>query len=185
MEPLPESISSSLDVSCENCKTQNLPDKKFCSQCSFPFGGTEDEKRSFRLLVSSRKRFLSDANDKIKSAKYTIYILAGLFFVFGLIAGVVNDDIPTLVVNLFICLLYLIFAAWSTKNPFGAILTAFIVYATVQVANAFLDPATLASGFIIKIFIIAAFIKGIRSAQEAQGYLKELEKLKAAPIGNQ
>src|SRR5687768_7276608 len=121
MEPLSESILSSPDVNCENCTTQNPGDKKFCSQCSFPIGGTEDEKRNFRLLVSSRKRLLSDASDKIKSAKYAIYILAGIFFIFGLIAGLVNDDIPTLVANLCLCMLYLIFAAWSSKNPFGAI----------------------------------------------------------------
>lgn len=184
MDPLSESIHLSPDVTCENCTAQNAIDKKFCSQCSFPIGGSEEEQRNFRLLVSSRKRLLGDANDKIKSAKYAIYVLAGIFFIFGLIAGLVNDDIPTLTVNLFLCILYLIFATWSTKNPFGAILTAFIVYITVQVVNAFVDPATLASGVIIKIFVIAAFVKGIRSAQEGQGYLKELEKLNAVPVDN-
>lgn len=184
MEPLSESSIMSPDVSCENCTTQNPWNKKFCSQCSFPIGGTDEEKRNFRLLVSSRKRLLSDANDKIKGAKTAIYILAGIFFVFGVIAGLVNEDFPTLVVNLCLCILFLIFAAWSTKNPFGAILTAFMVYLTVQVVNAFVDPVTIVSGIIIKIFVIAAFIKGIRSAQEGQGYLKELEKLKAVPVDN-
>ncbi|HEU4861400.1 MAG TPA: hypothetical protein VFT15_16255 [Chitinophagaceae bacterium] len=184
MEFLPESGALSPDVSCENCTTQNPGNRKFCSQCSFPIGGTDDEQRSFRLLVSSRKRLLGDANDKIKGAKTAIYILAGIFFVFGGIAGLVNDDVPTLVVNLCLCILFLIFAAWSTKNPFGAILTAFMVYLTVQVVNAFVDPVSIFSGLIIKIFVIAAFIKGIRSAQEGQGYLKELEKLKAVPVDN-
>ena len=181
MEPLAESHPSP-DVSCENCSTKNPGEKKFCSHCSFPIAGDDEEKQRFRLLVSSRKRLLSDANDKIKSAKTAIYILAGVFFVFGGIAGLANDDIPTLIVNLSLCILFLIFAAWSTTNPFGAILTAFLVYLTVQVTNAFVDPATIASGFIIKIFVIVAFVKGIRSAQEGRGYLKELEKLSAVPV---
>ena len=42
--------------------------------------------------------------------------------------------------------------------------------------------ATIFSGIILKIFIITALVKGIRSAQEAQKYLSELEKLKAAPV---
>jgi hypothetical protein len=185
MDPFAEPVFSiSPDVTCENCSTQNPVEKKFCSQCSFPVGGTEDEQRSFRLMVSSRKRLLSDASDKIKSAKYTIYILAGIFFLVAGIAGWANEDIPTLVVNLCLCLLYLIFAAWCTKNPFGAILTAFIVYITILVINFFVDPSTLISGIIIKIFVIAAFVKGIRSAQEGQGYLKELQKLNAAPVDN-
>jgi hypothetical protein len=32
-------------------------------------GGTEDEKRNFRLLMSSRKRLLSDASDKNKKVQ--------------------------------------------------------------------------------------------------------------------
>jgi hypothetical protein len=184
MNPFPEPVAPLPDVSCENCTTKNPGDQKFCSQCSFPIGGTEDEQRSFRLLVSSRRRLLSDAKDKIKSARYTIYILAGIFFIVAGVAGLANDDIPTLVVNLCLCLLYLIFAAWCTKNPFGAILTAFIVYVTILVINFFVDPASIISGIIIKVFVIAAFIKGIRSAQEGQGYLKELEKLNAVPVDN-
>jgi len=186
MEYLHElAASQSAFSACDNCKAENSSDKKFCPGCSFPVGGTEEEQRSFRLLVSSRKRMLSDANDKIKSAKYIIYFLAGIFFVFGLLAGFLNDDFPTLVINLFMCILYLIFAAWSTKNPFGAILTAFIVYITLQVVNAFVEPTSLASGIIIKIFVVAALVKGIRSARDAQEYLKELEKFKAAPVGNE
>lgn len=169
---------------CENCNASNDPSKKFCSQCSFPIGGTEEEKYSFRLLISSRKRLLSDAHDKVKSAKTAIYVLAGLFFVFGLIIGFAGDDFPAMIVNLFLCVIYLVLAVWSGKNPFGAILTAFIIYATVQVVNLFLDPSTLFQGLIIKVFVIIAFVKGIRSAHEAQGFLKELEKLKAAPVGS-
>jgi hypothetical protein len=169
-------------VSCQNCQASNDHYKKYCSQCSFPIGGNEDEQRSFRLIVSSRKRLLSDAHDKIKSAKTIIYVLGGVFVVFGLVTGFVLDDFYTMVVNLVLSLVFFILAAWSQQNPFGAILTAFIIYLTVHITNAFVDPATIAQGIIIKIFFIAAFVKGIRSAQEAQGYLKELEKLKAAPV---
>jgi hypothetical protein len=181
MDSLPEPVNY---ITCENCSTQNASDKKFCSQCSFPIGGSEEEQRSFRLLVSSRKRLLNDAQDKIKSAKTAIYFLAVIFFIVGLIAGIANDDVPTLVVNFFLCVLYLIFAAWCSRSPFGAILTAFIVYATLQVVNAFLDPTSIASGLIIKVFIVIALIKGIRSAQEGQGYLKDLERLNAVPVDN-
>lgn len=177
--------SNEMAVTCENCGTVGETTKKFCSKCSFPTGGTEEEKTSFRLLVSSRKRFLEVANDKTKRAKIVIYILAGIFFVFGLVIGFLSDDFETMIVNLFLSVLFLVLAAWSNRNPFGAILTAFIIYLTIQVANVFIDPATLLQGIIIKIVVIAAFVKGIRSANEAQGYLKELEKLKAIPVDNE
>ncbi|HKZ36239.1 MAG TPA: hypothetical protein VJ184_01220 [Chryseolinea sp.] len=44
---------------------------------------------------------------------------------------------------------------------------------------------SIASGIIIKIFFVAALVKGIRSARESQEYLKELGKFKAAPVGNE
>jgi|SRR5688572_16838244 len=180
---LPAPLASALV--CENCKAENPVEKKFCSKCSYPIGGTAEEQQSFRLLVSSRKRLLSDAQDKMKSAKTTIYILAAVFFGVGLFVGLYNEDVPTAVAYLVMSVLYLIFAAWATNNPFGAILTAFLVYVTMHVANAFVDPATLFHGLIIKIVIIIAFVKGIRSARDAQEYLAELKKFNAAPVGNE
>src|SRR5690606_16779456 len=165
---------------CENCSYENPSDRKFCSQCSFPIAGTAEEKSSFWLSVSRRKRLLSDAHDKIKSAKTVIYVLAGLFFVFGLIAGFGMDDFLTMIINIVMSLVYLILAAWSSRNPFGAILTAFIIYITVQLINFIVEPTTLFQGIIIKAIVVVALIKGIRSAQEARRYMSELEKVKSA-----
>lgn len=178
------STAATADLSCENCNAINLPTQKFCTQCSFPVGGNDEEKTKFRLIVSSRKRLLKDVEEKIKSAKTIIYVLAGFALVMGLVFGLVNDDFPTMIMNLFLSVIYLILAAWSNKNPFGAILTAFIIYITLIVINAFFDPATIIQGIIIKIFFIGALIKGTRSAKEAEGFKKELEKLKAVPVGN-
>ena len=167
---------------CENCSASVVSTQKFCSQCSFPANGSDDEKRNFRLHVSSRKRFLSDAQDKIKSSKIIIFGLAGLFFLVGLIMGFGKDDFVSMVTNIFLCIVFLILAAWCTHNPFGATLTALIIYGTLLVVNAFVDPTTILSGIILKVIIITALVKGIRSAQEAQKYFSELEKLKAAPV---
>lgn len=175
---------ASLDYAgaCENCHAVNHSRSNFCVECSFPIGGTEEEKTSFRLTVSSRKRFLSDARDKIRSAKNVIFVLAGIFFLFGLYTGFGLDDFPTMIVNLFLCVVYLVLAAWCSRNPLGAILTAFIIYATLMVVNLVIDPTTLFQGIIMKCIIIAALVKGMRSAQEAKGYLSELQNLKAAPL---
>lgn len=167
---------------CEHCNAINGPVNKYCSQCSFPIRGSEEEKASFHLTVSSRRRFLDDANGKIKSARNAIYGLSALFFIFGLFMGFGMDDFATMIVNLVLCVTYLVLAAWCSHNPFGAILTAFIIYLTLVVVNMLIDPATLFQGIIIKVVIIAWLAKGIRSAHEAKGYLKELQNLKAVPV---
>lgn len=48
----------------------------------------------------------------------------------GLINLLAQDDVASFVANLVLCLTYLILAAWATKNPFAAILTAFVLYLT-------------------------------------------------------
>ena len=180
-----DAISESVDpqsLICENCSAPVLNTQKFCSQCSFPENGTSDEKRVFRTQVNSRKRFIRDAQEKVKSTKVIMFVLAGLFLVVGIYMGFGSDDFAGMVTNTFLCLVFLILAAWCTHNPFGATLTALIIYCTLLVFNAFVDPSTIVSGIVIKVAIIATLVKGIRSAQQAQQYLKELEKIKAAPL---
>ena len=179
----PESLPpASAVVICENCKASNSADLKFCPNCSFPIGGSEHDKYQFRLKVSNNKRLIKNAKEKIQSAKTIMYVLAGLTFVVGLYAGLGEDNYEGLMINLILSVLYLIMVAWADKNPFAAILTAFIIYITINLLNAFFEPATLFQGIILKIIFIGGFIKGIKSAQEAQESLKELERIKAAPL---
>jgi hypothetical protein len=166
-------------INCENCSTQLLDSVKFCNSCSFPVAGSEEDKRNFRLSVGSKRRQVKDAEEKIKSCKTVIYILAGILFITALVVGFTQDDYVAMIVNLCISLLYLILAAWSEKNPFGAILTAFIIYVTLILINFFVDPTTLFSGLLFKILFIGAFVKGVRSAKEAKDILEELEKTKS------
>ncbi|MFO7259077.1 MAG: hypothetical protein DIU61_015360 [Bacteroidota bacterium] len=177
-----DAVSQDSFTVCEHCNSINGPMNKYCSQCSFPIRGSEGEKASFLLTVSSRRRFLDDARQKIKSARTVIFVLAALFFVFGLFVGFAMDDFPSMIVSLVLCLIYLLLAAWCNQNPFGAILTAFIIYVTLIMVNMLVDPETLFQGIIIKIGIIAWLVKGIRSAHEAKGYLRELQNLRAVPV---
>ncbi|HEU5292197.1 MAG TPA: hypothetical protein VFU05_16215 [Cyclobacteriaceae bacterium] len=171
-------------IVCDNCRIQNDSTLKFCPQCSFPMAGTVDEKRIFREHIGSQKRLLKEADKKIQQARIIILVMAGFALIQGLIQGFgETEDFQGMVVNVVLCIIYLILAAWCTQNPFGAILTALILYITVQLMNAFLDPTTMFSGIILKIIFIGGFVKGIRSAQEAKHSMAELEKLKAAPVG--
>jgi hypothetical protein len=165
---------------CENCKAPHGTDQKFCQQCSFPVGGTDTEKQAFRMNVGMHQQWLRNATKETGTAKTIIYILAGIFLLFGIYQGLAVDDFAGLITNLIVCVVFLVLAAWTDSNPFGAILTAFIIYLTIQLFNFFLDPATLFGGILWKVLIISGFLKGIRSAQEAQRLRKKLEQLKAA-----
>ena len=156
---------------------------KFCSSCSYPISGSLEERQQFVATVGRHKLLIKRAKEKISNAKIIIYLIAGFTFLAGLFAYFKFDDFNLMIVNLFLSLLYLIMAAWADKNPFAAILTAFIVYITVILINAVVSPGSLFSGILWKVIFIAAFIKAIRSAQEAQESMKELEKYKIETRG--
>ncbi|MFZ6010643.1 MAG: hypothetical protein ACOYXT_09870 [Bacteroidota bacterium] len=162
---------------CDNCRAE-IVYEKFCPSCGFPVNGTDQEKSDYRAKIGSSKYWLKEAEAKINNAKMFIYVLAGLTFLMGIFQGTMQDDFVTMIVNFVICLIYLICAAWANKSPFGAILTCFIVYLTIQIISAIAAPASIFSGIIWKVIIIAAFVKGIRSASEAQKYIKELQQYK-------
>lgn len=172
--------SNSVTVNCENCNNTNSPDLRFCPNCSFPAGGSDEEKSQFRIRIIRNKQLIKDAKEKIQSAKIIMYVLAGLTFLMGVFQGFGQDDFSGLIVNSVLAILYLIMIAWMDKNPFAATLSVFILYITINLLNAFFEPATLFSGIILKIIVIAALIKGITSAKQAQDSLNELEKVKAA-----
>jgi hypothetical protein len=171
-------------ITCENCQANNGTPQKFCSTCSFPIGGTEEEKAKFRTKIAGHTYLMQEAAKETKTARIIIHVLAGFVLLQGLFLWFTLEDFVGLIANSFICLVFIILAAWCQRNPFGAILTAFMVYITINVVNAFFDPATLLQGLFMKLFFIGAFVKGIRSAREAQEHLAELARLKAAPIGS-
>jgi hypothetical protein len=167
---------------CENCQAPHQVDHKFCTTCSYPVGGEESEKRDFRLNLARQSTLVKQSTQKVKNARNIVYFMAGAFIVTGLVAGFALDDFPTLMVNGFMCLTFLIIAAWCDKNPFGALLTAFILYVAVQVAGAIIEPSSIASGLILKVIFIVGLVKGIQSAREGHIAMKELEKLKGVPV---
>ncbi len=146
----------------------------FCQACGFPMKGTEEEQRSYRLRISSRKRLLADANKKISNAKTALFVLAGLVTLYGVIMFFSEDDTASLIGALLIAIIYLGLAAWASKNPFGAILTGMIIYLTLWVLDILVDPSAIYSGIIIRILIIGAFVKGIKSAREAKVLLQQI-----------
>jgi di/tricarboxylate transporter len=178
---LPETTS----IVCDNCRAENPSTQKFCSSCSYPISGSLEERQQFVATIGKHKLLIKRAKEQISNAKIIIYLIAGFTFLAGLFGYFKYEDFTLLIVNIFMCLLYLIMAAWADKNPFAAILTAFIIYITVILINAVVSPGSLFSGIIWKVIFIAAFIKAIRSAQAAQESMNELEKYKIETRGLQ
>jgi uncharacterized membrane protein len=68
--------------------------------------------------------------------------------------------------NIGLAIVYLGMWYWAKRNALAASVTALLLFITVIGVNAVYEPKTLAQGFIVKIFFIAALAKAITAAQE-------------------
>jgi prepilin signal peptidase PulO-like enzyme (type II secretory pathway) len=63
---------------------------------------------------------------------------------------------------------FVVLGFWTKKKPFYAIVSALVLYGFFIALNAYLDPATIIKGILVKIIIIVFLVKGLRDAKEAQ-----------------
>ncbi|HZN62398.1 MAG TPA: zinc ribbon domain-containing protein [Planctomycetota bacterium] len=71
-------------------------------------------------------------------------------------------------INVLLALCYLGLWFWAKVKPLPATLAALILFITVQVASAAIDPKELVRGLILKVIIIAFLIKAVDSARKYQ-----------------
>ena len=171
--------SNTETLTCSQCAQVLNPRGVYCTNCGFPEGGSDDERRSFLLRVSSRKRLLTDAQRKIKNAKIALIVIGAFYMLVALLYVFAYDDAATAIANAFVGILYFILVVWCERQPFTSILTGFVIYISFIIISVIIDPVTLVQGILIKIIIVAALIRGIYSAREARRLMKELEVMKA------
>lgn len=162
---------------CHYCKSTGLKDEdKFCFNCGFPQGGTQEEMKMFIWRIKNKQQLLLDKKKSVKKATTILYILAGINFVFGIILGlIVEINIPILIVSVVVAGIYFTLGLWSAKQPFPAILSGFFVYIALNVINAIADPNTIYMGILWKVLIISGFIYGYKAVKDSQKIEAELE----------
>jgi hypothetical protein len=57
---------------------------------------------------------------------------------------------------------------WSRKQPFAAAVVALVLFVTLQIVNAIVDPSTLASGVIFKVLVISILVGAVHAGLKAQ-----------------
>ena len=145
--PTPAPVHSALF--CKACSAKAEADDTFCTNCGYPLHGTEEEQRYFISVRDAKIIDLSEAQKQIRRSSVALYIIGGLTAVAGL-------------------------GFWCNKKPLTAIISGASLYALMFILNAVLNPLTILSGIIFKIIIIGLFIRGIKSAIEAEKLKKEL-----------
>lgn len=169
--------------SCERCN-EDLRESsgKFCPKCGFPANGTEQDQKNFYHSLKLKQDVLDDAQKKLKRVTAMLYILAGINVLYGLYffgagAALYGDDSGIIgATTIIMGLIFIGCALWVKKNPVAGTVTAFSIYALVQVASALVEPETIFQGIILKIIIVVIFVRGIRSAFDYREYQRKLDE---------
>jgi hypothetical protein len=80
--------------------------------------------------------------------------------------------------SIFVALIFIALAFWTSRKPFDAIITGLIVYSALIILNAVLDPATIINGIILKVVIYVLLISALSNAREVQRWKDSLHKQK-------
>src|SRR4051794_16139524 len=70
--------------------------------------------------------------------------------------------------NLFLAVVMLGLWVWSKRAVLPAIITALAIYLAVLVGSALWDPSSIAQGILMKVVVVAALVRGVKSALTAR-----------------
>jgi len=165
-------------VFCKACSSKAEPNDAFCTHCGYPLQGSDQEQRNFISIREAKLIDLSEATKKIRRASIALYVIGGITAVAGvaLYAVSTNPEVKNslLITNLIVGAIFVGLGFWCNQKPLAAIISGASLYALIFILNAVVNPLSIVSGIIFKIIIIGLFVRGIKSAIEAEKLKKEL-----------
>jgi hypothetical protein len=157
---------------CKCCFEKINPVDQFCQKCGFPLKGSDSEQQEFMYRRSFKKSELDFLAKKIESAATTLYVLAGLSFLIGIVYFFINrttdDGSALLITYTIIAVIYLLLGVWSKTKPLASIISGMVLYVLLEIMGAIDNPLNIFKGIILKVIIISYLIKGLMSALEAE-----------------
>jgi hypothetical protein len=173
-------------VKCQTCGSIAKPYDRFCNDCGKPLPTPEqraqqrqvnEATRAMRMLACLFAIFglimffvvrlqSSDALNRIAlmDDAATIPIQGVTYTVAQLRDQLRWEPWSILITNAVLAIVMAGLALWAGRAPLPAVIVATATYAVVIVTNAIIDPTTIAQGIIVKVFVIALFVKGIKAA---------------------
>ncbi|MFH2001044.1 MAG: zinc ribbon domain-containing protein [Planctomycetota bacterium] len=169
------------ELSCPKCGKPYMEGQSFCDHCGRPLEAKTVRKKIKRVSSKYARKHAKETMKSLLMVRLVIIGVAllnfiGAFMVYNEISEVLGDQpIPPLGYALIsspviIGMIYLGLFFWAKGNPFGATLTALIIFITFQMVNFAIEPSTLAQGVYIKGFILAALIGGVYSGLSYRRY---------------
>ena len=168
-------------VLCLHCSYINENEFSFCTNCGYPLQN-KLLTHAFNERIQQRTHLLFKAENAVLAARIVLYVMAsflsmGVFFIFA------ESSRKYLVVLMALLLsgLFFFLALWSRRNPFTAMLTAFIIliaFSAVNILGSLVESFTTLTGFtgmLICLALLLVVLKGVQGAYRINLIKEELQ----------
>jgi hypothetical protein len=162
---------------CESCFTEIRNDDIYCANCGYPVRGTALEQKTFISKKNIANFDLVAFKKRINKAGNTLFCLAGIFLLGGLINFFSMKDDPNVlavvVPSLMLAVLFLLLGEYSKKKTLACFISGLCLFIIVQLLNILNDPKIDFLYIILIVVIIVFLVMGIKSAIDIEKIKKE------------
>lgn len=159
-------MENTLDHKCYCCKSDYQLTDKFCGKCGYPFHASSEEQKQFSINYTLNGYGKEVAGDRVKEARVVLFVIAIFTFISALILNAQEHNGLLLGINLFLAFIYAGMGFWAGYKPFAAIFTGTLIYLSIIILAAVVDPSTIFQGIIFKVIFIVALVKASYSASK-------------------
>lgn len=147
-------------TSCPKCGAQLAVTDRFCAEC-----GANAE---VELHIAAFHQPALETARKWILAIGIIYVVSA-FLMVAIAGDMMLDQDKNLLygVSFALCAIHIGLWWWAKTAPFPAAVVALVLFITVQLINAAVEPSTIYKGIIIKILFLVALIKAVQAGSEA------------------
>jgi len=132
--------------------------------------------------IFTPEEFSMEGYDKhIRQARNACFIAAGLLLINAIILfSQYTFDVEVLWLDYLLWAIYIggfiACGIWTKRKPYYAIIGGLLILALFIIINAILAPSSIISGWLFKIAIAVALIKGLQDAKQAQQMKEQFDK---------
>lgn len=152
-------ISLAADFTCGKCKGPLAAAERFCPAC-----GAD---RDLEIQIEALER------TKLASARKWILGIGIWYLVSGLIMlAIVKDQLTPegrvllLGTHLGLFVVHVGLYVWARVAPLAAAVVSLVLFLTLHLANAVLEPSSIYKGMIVKVLFIVVLVKAIQAGYE-------------------
>ncbi len=152
-------ISLAADFTCGKCKGPLAAAERFCPAC-----GAD---RDLEIQIEALER------TKLASARKWILGIGIWYLVSGLIMlAIVKDQLTPegrvllLGTHLGLFIVHVGLYVWARVAPLAAAVVSLVLFLTLHLANAVLEPSSIYKGMIVKVLFIVVLVKAIQAGYE-------------------